>query len=784
MKRLLTLLFAGTILLETAVKAGDLYKVDVGNATDARRLATTGVEPIARLTDGYLVLADQTTGAALASSGLTTTLVASNTAKNQMALDNRLDRANVTRHALLYEQGGFRLFRVDLAQAASLEGNTDLRPIHNENLVIDYPKSSATTGAMLAQLPALDITLDSVMSLISQDSLTSYTYHLQAYYRRAAATDSNRVARDWLMEHLRSFGYDSVVADSFTANIGGVNRICENVLAVKPGTRFPNHYLVVGAHRDGVSSSPAADDNGSGSAGVLEIARALADVPTDMTVIFALFDAEEYGLFGSYHYSDEAYARGDSIVYMLNMDMIAQYTNTIYANLYYGTQLEFTNLWIHLADSLVGITGRLTGSSSGSDHYPFTQRGYEATFVQEGDFSTVYHTFRDSTSYMNFEYMTRMVKATAATAYTVTQTAGPKPMVAFSFPSGMPSLLAPEAQDTFDVVLSTGWGGVAVPGSGQLHYSVNGDPWVTTALTEISPNNYSAILPATLCYGRVRYYVSADEETQGTFYSPDTAHPIEAVVATSASQAFEDQFETSIPGWVISSTATAGVWQRGIPNGGGDRGDPPTSFGGSGYCYMTGAADGDTDVDGGYTLLTSPMFAVNASDARVHYARWFNNSGGAAPWEDVFRVYISGNNGITWTQVDSAGPVTDAAGGWVEHSFWISQFLPPTGYMKLRFEASDLINGSLVEAAVDAVTVTTFDCVAPYICGDVNGDGVGPDIGDLSHLVDYLFFFGAEPVDMRAANVDGDAGGVVDISDLTHMVSRLFEQGPEPVCGG
>jgi len=259
--------------------------------------------------------------------------------------------------------------------------------------------------------------LDSLIDLVSQDSLTSYVERLQAFYRRTGGTDSNYAASEWLMGKFDEFGYDSVVFDSFPAFVFGHAAICRNVIATKVGSRHPEWHIVVGAHFDAVPASPGADDNGSGTAGVLELARILANVETDMTFIFAPFDAEESGLYGSWHYATEAAARGDHIVYMLNMDMIAEMVNDSAANLYYGDQMAYSYLWAELADSLVGITATFRGTSGGSDHYPFTQVGYQATFVQERIFSSVYHTNYDSTTQMNFEYMTRMVGATLATAY-------------------------------------------------------------------------------------------------------------------------------------------------------------------------------------------------------------------------------------------------------------------------------------------------------------------------------------------------------------------------------
>lgn len=67
------------------------------------------------------------------------------------------------------------------------------------------------------------------------------------------------------------------------------------------------------------------------------------------------------------------------------------------------------------------------------------------------------------------------------------------------------------------------------------------------------------------------------------------------------------------------------------------------------------------------------------------------------------------------------------------------------------------------------------------VCGDVDGNGVGPVIADLTYMVDYLFRGGPPPPVMEAANVDGDNG--VNIADLTYMVDFLFRGGPAPVCG-
>ena len=197
-----------------------------------------------------------------------------------------------------------------------------------------------------------------------------------------------------------------------------------NVIAYKTGTKYPDKQIIIGGHFDAVPDCPGADDNGSGTAAVLELSRIFNDIETDMTFIFIAFDSEESWMWGSYHYADSAFARGDDIILMVNPDMIGHINNSNEANLYYGHEDGYARLWDRLSDSLVDISGVLSGSTA-SDHLPFQENGYDVIFVQERNFSTHYHQPSDSTTYINFEYMTRMTKGIAATAYTVSQVPPP-----------------------------------------------------------------------------------------------------------------------------------------------------------------------------------------------------------------------------------------------------------------------------------------------------------------------------------------------------------------------
>lgn len=409
------LLIFSLLIFSSVTVADDLVKVQISSHQEASQLEGFGVEPILRLSDGYLVLANWRQVEALSVSGLSIELLANDIDKNRLGLDNRRDEANKNRWPVVYEQDGLRLFHLSDKMSATQADGSSLIPIRNENLKIYYKEQLFFNKSALAEL---DLPMDLVDS-ISFDSVYSYLHTLQAFNGRLAGTQSNYAARDWILGQFQSFGYGNARLDFFNSYVNGSWRSCYNVIATKLGTVFPDRYIVIGAHHDAVEYSPGADDNGSGTSGVLEIARILANVETEMSFVFVTFDSEEQGLNGAWHYADDAAVRGDSIVCMLNMDMIGHISNNSYAEVMHGARNAYAKLWIEISQPVSGITGVLGGSAGNSDHYAFDQNGYDVLFASEFDFSTVYHSYRDSTTYINFDYLTRMVRVSAATSYII-----------------------------------------------------------------------------------------------------------------------------------------------------------------------------------------------------------------------------------------------------------------------------------------------------------------------------------------------------------------------------
>jgi len=163
-------------------------------------------------------------------------------------------------------------------------------------------------GALSAQTP------DPIRAVVGRLDFGRYKAHIKGLAQfgdRMQGTPRNRDAIDWLEKQLRSFGYTNVERQRFQSGSGPL----DNIYATKIGTATPGEMYIVSAHMDGRGRGEAADDDASGCAVVLELARVLAmpDVRTNRSVRFIFWNNEEFGMDGSGTYAhDRAALQGTS----------------------------------------------------------------------------------------------------------------------------------------------------------------------------------------------------------------------------------------------------------------------------------------------------------------------------------------------------------------------------------------------------------------------------------------------------------------------------------------
>ena len=261
------------------------------------------------------------------------------------------------------------------------------------------PVSAPSPAARVAPDPDV-VTL---LGTLSRDAFLADLETLAAHHtRRSESTGFDEVAA-WAQAALADAGY--TVTTQPVPRGGGH---CRNVIADRPGSGAePRDVVLVTAHLDSINLSgpaepaPGADDNGSGSAGLLALARALAGRPAERDLRLILFGGEEEGLFGSMTYvaalPDDERAR---IRAVLNMDMIGG-RNTREP----GVLLEGAAVSQDVIDALARAAATYTDLAVttslhpfNSDHVPFIDAGIPAVLTIEADDSanTRPHTANDT----------------------------------------------------------------------------------------------------------------------------------------------------------------------------------------------------------------------------------------------------------------------------------------------------------------------------------------------------------------------------------------------------
>lgn len=279
-----------------------------------------------------------------------------------------------------------------------------------------------------------DPIIDDLISSLDTDKIAEYIIRLQDYGTRYFLHPNRREIVDWLQDKFLSFGFQEVVIDSFFIEEykwGIFPPSWQYTLeATLPGSTYPENYLMIGAHYDSIifnrygdpmEVAPGADDNASGVASLLEIARVMAEnnYRPKKSIRFLPFAAEEIGLYGS-RYLAEKYEENDyNIEIMLNNDMIAnkQEDEDWKVKIYPYSQFRYIGgLTENIFKDYTTLEPVISPANNpASDSYSFWQHGFPTVFFHEYDFSEVYHSPNDIIDYCDIDYAAEIIKASLLT---------------------------------------------------------------------------------------------------------------------------------------------------------------------------------------------------------------------------------------------------------------------------------------------------------------------------------------------------------------------------------
>ncbi len=341
--------------------------------------------------------------------------------------------------------------------------------------------------------------------------------------------------------------------------------------------------------------------------------------------------------------------------------------------------------------------------------------------------------------------------------------------VTVAFPGGQPAVIPPNQTSDVSIEITPAFSGPLDAASALLWTRVGDTGPFQGAPMTASGNTYTGTLPAAPCGSTVDYYVTIDS-TGGVVYTvplgaPGTTYTADVLETTTP---FADDMETDT-GWTVGApgdTATTGIWERADPQGTAAQPENDHTPGGT-LCWVTdgdaGSGLGSFDIDGGVTTLISPvMDASGEGQATVSFWLWYSNDQGAAPGTDAMPIRVSGDGGATWSLLDTISASTNA---WVFKQYTLAN---PTDQMRFRFEASDLGDGSIVEAAVDDLRIDLVGCTA-------NPADLAPPFGVLD-LADIQAFVNAFVAGDSLADI-APPFGVLDLNDVSLFVTA-FLAGP------
>ena len=218
-----------------------------------------------------------------------------------------------------------------------------------------------------------------------------------------------------------------------------------NLVVEKVGTEKPNEVVLVGGHYDSAFNSPGANDNGSGAAATLELARIFANKPTKRTVRFVEFVNEEPPFFttkdmGSLVYANQLKRERENIIAMLSLETMGYFSDVENSqkypfpiNFFYPNKGNFIGFIGNLESgdlvrkSISSFRRHVSFPSEGaslpswipgvgwSDQWAFWQQGYKGIMVTDtAPFRyPFYHTEQDTIDKVNFEKLARVVSGLA-----------------------------------------------------------------------------------------------------------------------------------------------------------------------------------------------------------------------------------------------------------------------------------------------------------------------------------------------------------------------------------
>jgi Peptidase family M28 len=254
-----------------------------------------------------------------------------------------------------------------------------------------------------------------IVSAVNKENIKKDVVELSNYESRYAGSEGNKKAVAATSERFSSMGYS-------------VKEICYapdacSLIAEKKGKIDASKVIMVMGHIDSVGEEFAgADDNASGVAVILEMARVLKDQANRKTIRFFVTNGEELGLYGATHYAKSlSSAELKNIDLAINMDMVGYNKSNNIVELETEPEHEPLAKWFaDLASKFTSLKTKITLGAWGSDHVPFLKKGVPTMLtIENWDSKTpCYHQECDKPETLNYDYAAEIAKLNVSAVLT------------------------------------------------------------------------------------------------------------------------------------------------------------------------------------------------------------------------------------------------------------------------------------------------------------------------------------------------------------------------------
>jgi len=241
---------------------------------------------------------------------------------------------------------------------------------------------------------ARDPSIENMVATVSEDSIRFFIKTLQSFYTRYSTSEENKTqVCPWVYERFKSYNCDSVYFHTFSESYG------PNIIGIRRGTTDSSYtrYCILGGHVDvqpGAGRAAGADDNATGVAVMLEVARVLKDSAFHNTIQFHAWNAEEQGMVGSSVFAQYARSNNHEIIGgALNFDMIGCTVHGPNVEITYNADIAGCEDFA--LKFFADVTGAYTGlnyvmrhtTGIATDHNSFWREGY----IAAGGVENFYH---------------------------------------------------------------------------------------------------------------------------------------------------------------------------------------------------------------------------------------------------------------------------------------------------------------------------------------------------------------------------------------------------------